>query len=150
MNHTYKHIFFSLLLLLFATGITAQISDAKKDKIDALRAVFIAKKVPLTDQESRAFWPLYNEMNDKLDANRKTFRLQYNANTNYNFATDKEAQAYLNAELNLRQKEFEIYKEYYDKFQKILPVKKVAELRRAEEDFKKELLKAIDPGFKAN
>ncbi|MCW3086216.1 MAG: hypothetical protein JWP12_3582 [Bacteroidetes bacterium] len=143
MNHPYKQLFFSLLLLLFATGISAQVSDAKKDKIDALRTAFIAKKVALTDQESRAFWPLYNEMNDKLDANLKTFRLQYNANTNYNFATDKEAQAYLNAELLMKQKEVEIYKEYYDKFQKIMPVKKVAALRRAEEEFKIELIKYI-------
>ena len=82
-------------------------------------------------------------MNDKLDAGRKTFRLQYNANTNYNFSTDKEAEAYLAAELFLRQKEFEIYKEYYDKFKKTLPVKKVVAVRRAEEDFKKEIIKTI-------
>jgi hypothetical protein len=143
MKYNYRHIFFTMILMLFVNGIIAQTSDSKKDKIEALRATFIAKKVNFTDQESRTFWPLYNEMNDKLDVNRKIFRLQYNANTNYNFATDKEAQAYLNAELNLRQKEFEIYKEYYEKFQKVLPVKKVAALRRAEEDFKKEIIKSI-------
>ena len=41
------------------------------------------------------------------------------------------------------QKEFEIYRDYYEKFKKVLPIKKVAKLRRAEEDFKKELLKQI-------
>jgi len=86
---------------------------------------------------------LYNEMNDKLDAARKTFRLQYNSKTNYDFATDKEAEAYLAAELNLKQKEFEIYRDYYEKFKKILPVKKVADVRRAEDDFKKEIIKII-------
>ncbi len=121
----------------------AQPGDSKREKIDALRASFIAKKVNFTPQESQAFWPLYNEMNDKQDANRKTFRLQYNANTNYDFATDKEAEAYLNAELLLKQKEYEIYKEYYDKFKKILPLKKVAAVRRADDDFKKELIKSI-------
>ena len=123
--------------------VVAQPGDAKRDKIDALRATFIAKKVTFTTQEAQAFWPLYNEMNDKQDANRKTFRLQYNANTNYDFATDKEAEAYLNAEQLLKQKEYEVYKEYYDKFKKIMSVKKVAAVRRAEEDFKKELIKSI-------
>lgn len=128
---------------MFINGLTAQTSDSKREKIDALRATFISKKVNFSNEESIKFWPLYNEMNDKLEANRKAFRQQYNAKTNYNFITDKEAEAYLNAELNLKQKEFELYKEYYEKFKKILPVKKVAALRRAEEDFKKEIIRTI-------
>lgn len=142
-----KTSFTKVFLIVFLTCLTALVSaqpgDAKRDKIDALRASFIAKKVSFSTQESQAFWPLYNEMNDKQDALRKTFKLQYNAKTNFDFQTDKEAEAYLNAELNLKQKEYEIYKEYYEKFKKILPVKKVAALRRAEEDFKKELIKSI-------
>lgn len=141
MKHTFKYIFFLLVFLLYARLSFAQ--DTKKDKIDALRAAFIAQKVSFTTREDQAFWPLYNEMNDKLEAGRKTFRSQYNAKTNFNFETDKEAETYLNAELTLKQKEFEIYREYYDKFKKILPVKKVAAVRRAEEDFKKELVKII-------
>src|ERR1043165_6022710 len=129
-----------VLMMIFSSSLLSAQTDTKKDKIDALRAAFIAKKVNLTAKESEAFWPLYNEMNDKLDAARKTFRNQYNAKTNYEFATDKEAEAYLNAELTLKQKEFDLYREYYDKFKKVLPVKKVPAVRRAEEDFKKELI----------
>lgn len=142
MKLKYKHIISTIVLMLFINMAFAQ-TDSKKDKIDALRVSFITKKVVFTNQESQAFWPLYNEMNDKLDASRKTFKLQYNAKTNYDFATDKEAEAYLAAEVNLKQKEFEIYRDYYDKFKKILPVKKVAAVKRAEEDFKKELIKIV-------
>lgn len=131
-----------LVLILFINTTFAQ-ADSKKDKIDALRVTFISKKVNFSTQETRSFWPLYNEMNDKMDAARKTFRLKYNSKTNYDFTTDVEAEAYLAAEVNLRQKEFEIYKEYYEKFNKILPVKKVAAVRRAEEDFKREIIKII-------
>jgi hypothetical protein len=129
--------------MCFVSFGNAQPTDAKRDKIAELRTTFINKKVNFTKQEALLFWPLYNEMNDKLDAGRKAFRTQYNSTTNYDFATDKEAEAYLNAELNLKQKEFELYKEYYDKFKKIMPVKKVAAVRRAEEDFKKEIIKSI-------
>lgn len=142
MKSNFKHIFSMLVLILFINTTFAQV-DSKKDKIDALRAAFISKKVNFTTQETQSFWPLYNEMNDKLNIARKTFRLQYNNKTNYDFATDKEAEAYLAAELNLKQKEFEIYKDYYEKFKKILPVKKVAAVRRAEDDFKKEIIKTI-------
>jgi hypothetical protein len=142
MKLSLKYILSSLVLIFIINSAFAQ-TESKKDKIDALRATFIAKKVAFTTAESQAFWPLYNEMNDKLDAARKTFRLQYNAKTNFDFATDKEAEAYLTAELNLKQKEYEIYKDYYERFKKILPVKKVAAVRRAEEDFKKELIKIV-------
>lgn len=141
MKTNFKYILISLVLMFSINTAFAQ--GDKKDKIDALRAAFISKKVNFTAAESQAFWPLYNEMNDKLEAGRKTFKLQYNAKTNYDFATDKEAEAYLAAELNLKQKEFELYKEYYEKFKKILPVKKVSAVRRAEEDFKKELIKIV-------
>lgn len=132
-----------LLLALFISGAIAAQPDTKKDKIEALRATFINKKANFTTQESQAFWPLYNEMNDMLYAARKAFKKQYNTATNYDFATDKEAEAYLAAELNLKQKEYEIYRDYYEKFKKVLPVKKVAAVRRAEEDFKKEIIKTI-------
>jgi hypothetical protein len=143
MNFKFTYLYFTAVLMLLSHFSMAQPDDSKRDKIDALRATFINKKLNFTTQESQLFWPLYNEMNDKLDAVRKTFRLQYNAKTNYDFATDKEAESYLNAELNLKQKEFEITKEYYDKFKKIMPVKKVAAVKRAEEDFKKEIIKTI-------
>lgn len=142
MKLKFKHII-SILILMLSINITFAQTDSKKDKIDALRVSFITKKVAFTNQESQAFWPLYNEMNDKLEAARKTFKLQYNAKTNYDFATDKEAEAYLAAEVNLKQKEFEIYRDYYEKFKKVLPVKKVAAVKRAEEDFKKELIKIV-------
>lgn len=143
MRFYYRSLFLFFLQVFFIGSLAAQGADAKKDKLDALKAAFISKKVNFTDKEAVAFWPLYNEMNDKMEANRKTFRSQYNAATNYNFATDKEAETYLNAELSLKQKEFELYKEYYERFKKILPLKKVAALRRAEEDFKKEIIKSI-------
>ena len=129
--------------LLFSAFCALGQTDAKREKIDALRASFINKKVNFTTREADAFWPLYNEMNDKLDAVRRTFKQKYNPQTNFNFDTDKEAEEYLNAELLLKQKEYELFKEYYEKFKKILPVKKVAALRRAEEDFKKEIINSI-------
>lgn len=141
MKPNFKYILFTFVLMLVINTAFAQ--PDKKDKIDALRVAFINKKVNFTAAESQAFWPLYNEMNDKLEAVRKTFNLQYNSKTNYDFATDKEAEAYLAAELNKKQKEFELYKEYYEKFKKILPVKKVSAVRRAEDDFKKELIKIV-------
>ena len=133
-----KRYILCCLFVLFAFLKLFPQSGSKKEKIEALRVAFITQKLNLTADESQKFWPVYNEYQDKLKALRKEFRNQPTA-----FSTDKEAQDYLDAELLLKQREFSLYKEYYDKIKKTIPVKKVAELRQAEEDFKKELLKQL-------
>ena len=141
MKQVTKYIFI-IVFCVFAMVATAQ-PGTKRDKIEALRVSFISSKVNLTTQETQLFWPLYNEYNDKLENVKKTFRQQYIKDVDFNNVTDKQAEAYLNAELGVKQKEYELYKEYYEKFKKILPIKKIALIRRAEEDFKKELIKNI-------
>jgi hypothetical protein len=139
MRSSFKYI----LVLAFAV-LAAQFSYAqpgKQDKIEALKVSFITEKVNLSPAEAQSFWPLYNEYNDKIKSARKNFRRQYGDVTD--FKTDKEADDYLIAELKLRQAEVDLQKEYFDKFKKILGSKKTGLLRRAEEEFKKEIIKTI-------
>lgn len=141
MKQVTKNIFICVFCII-ALSAMAQ-PGSKRDKIDALRVTFITSKVALTNQESQLFWPLYNEYNDKADNLKKSFRQQFIRDVDYSTVSDKEAEAYLVAELTLKQKEYELSKEYYEKFKKVLPIKKIALIRRAEEDFKKELIKNI-------
>lgn len=141
MKQVTKYIFICVFCII-ALSAMAQPGN-KRDKIDALRVTFITSKVALTNQESQLFWPLYNEYNDKADNLKKSFRQQFIRDVDYSTVSDKEAEAYLVAELTLKQKEYELSKEYYEKFKKVLPIKKIALIRRAEEDFKKELIKNI-------
>ena len=141
MKQVTKYIFICVFCII-ALSAMAQ-PGSKRDKIDALRVTFISSKVPLSNQESQLFWPLYIEYNDKADNLKKSFRQQFIRDVDYSTVTDKEAEAYLVAELTLKQKEYELSKEYYEKFKKVLPIKKIALIRRAEEDFKKELIKNI-------
>lgn len=131
-----RYILFYLFVLCTFLKLFPQ--GGKKEKIEALRVAFITAKLNLTTDESQKFWPVYNDYQDKLKASRQEFRRLSNA-----FTTDKEAQDYLDAELLLKQREYNLYKEYYEKIKKTIPIKKVAQLREAEEDFKKELLKQL-------
>ena len=87
----------------------------KRERIEALRVAFITQKLNLTPDESQKFWPVYNEYQDKLKSSRKEFKSQPTT-----FANDKEAQEYLGAELLLKQREFSLYKEYYEKIKKTI------------------------------
>ena len=135
----YSYIF---VLLWFAFNSESQ-TNAKRDKIDQLRVAFINSKVDLSNQETQQFWPLYNELNDKLDNLKKTYRINFIKNFNAEIISDKEAEALLTAEFILKQKELDLNKEYYEKYKKILPIKKIALIKMAENDFKKELIKTI-------
>jgi hypothetical protein len=135
----YSYIF---ILLWIAFQSESQ-TNAKRDKIDQLRVTFINSKVNLSNQETQQFWPLYNELNDKLDLLKKTYRINFIKNFNAESLTDKEAEALLTAEYLLKQKELDLNKEYYEKYKKILPIKKIALIKMAENDFKKELIKTI-------
>ena len=141
MKQFYRYIFVCLFALVAFATIAQPVS--KRDKIEALRVSFINQKVNFTTQEAQLFWPLYDEYSDRLENARKSFRQQFIKNIDFTTLTDKEAETYVSAELSLKQKEYELFKEYFEKFKKILPIKKVALLRRAEEEFKKELIKNI-------
>lgn len=137
MRFNYKLIFILLLALLsFKTAMSQG-----KDKVEALRVSFISQKLNLTTQEAQSFWPLYNEYNDKIKTLRKSFRQQYGPAAD--FKTDKEAEDFLNAEMKLRQGETDLHKEYFEKIKKVLGAKKTALLLKAEEEFKREIIKTI-------
>jgi len=117
--------------------------EARKEKVEALRVAYITKELDLTETEAQVFWPVYNEYQKKQEDSRKEFKKKYNKETDYNFATDKEAEDYITADIQHKVQEAELLKTYYEKIKKVLPVKKVAKLRRAEESFRQEMLKQL-------
>lgn len=130
------------ILVLAAVFFMAGVSYAQPgDKVQALKASFITEKLNLSTQEAQGFWPLYNEYTDKIKQGRRTFRKQYGPVKE--FKSDKEAEDYLTAELKLKQGEVDLQKEYYEKFKKVLGVKKTALLHKAEEEFKKVMLESM-------
>jgi hypothetical protein len=138
---TLKKIIFIASLQCSFLCISAQ-PNAKKEKIEVLKVAFITKKINLTSNEAQVFWPLYNELTDKLEANQAYVR-QYLKSANKAEITDKEAEELINADIIALKKEAELHKEYYEKFKKILPVTKVAQLRIAEHEFRKEIIQHI-------
>ena len=71
---------------------------------------------------------------------RKTIR---NAKEDFNQLSDKDVEKVVDGDLVFRQQELDIVKKYHNQFKQVLPIKKVAMLYRAEDDFKKELLEKI-------
>lgn len=135
-----KIILFGLFQCCFLC-VSAQ-PNPKKEKIEALKIGFITQQLNLSAKEAQLFWPLYNELTDKLEANQNYMR-QFLKTTNKSELTDKEADELINADMNALKKEADLHKEYYEKFKKVLPITKVAQLRLAEHAFRKEIIKHL-------
>jgi hypothetical protein len=57
--------------------------------------------------------------------------------------TDQEAELFIDNETDFKVNEANLQKQYYTRFKQSLPIKKVALLIKAEDDFKRELLKQL-------
>lgn len=115
--------------------------EERRDNIESMKIAFLTKKLDLTPEEAQQFWPIYNQYTDKLQELRKKHRLENkDAKHNFDVMTDKEVEQTVDNEMAFRQKEIDIQKEYHSKFKAVLPVKKVAKLYQAEEQFKRVLL----------
>lgn len=132
------------LLLAFATQATAQNRKQKKDEIKQRiyerKVAFIKEKVSMTADEEKAFWPMYNEYNQKKDAIREKFRetkkqQRKNGTTDYEKMNDLAIQIIVD-EANLTA-------DFYQKMKKILPAQKIHLVFEAEKDFKKQLLDKV-------
>lgn len=141
MKFLYKHIII-LVLTLLSGFVAAQSKADKKEQIASFRVAFITKELNLSSKEAQLFWPVYNEYQDKLESLRATRRKE-NKKLAPETMTDQEAEQFIDAETDFKVSEANLQKQYYNRFKQSLPLKKVALLIKAEEDFKRELLKQL-------
>ncbi len=150
-----KNTLKSVLIIAFVIAMNIAFSQAppptkdgrrnkqneRRENIESMKIGFLTKKLNLTPEEAQKFWPIYNQYQDKMDDLRKK-RRQDNREAKQNFdeLSDKEVEQAVDNEILFRQKELEIQKEYHSKFKAVLPIKKVAKLYQAEEQFKRVLL----------
>jgi 16S rRNA U1498 N3-methylase RsmE len=118
--------------------------EERKEKVEAMKIAYLTNQLDLSPSEAQQFWPVFNEYETKIQAIRQSRRKdKKEGSDNLDQLTDKEVETLIDSEVGFRQKELDLLKEYHAKFKAVLPIRKVAKLYRAQEDFKRELLKKI-------
>jgi hypothetical protein len=137
-----------LFILIAITSLSAkgfaQNTDTKRENIESLRVAYLTRQVGLNEEEAKKFWPVYNSYREeiqRLKNERRTNALP--DNVNYEALSDQETEKMVDNIIVYRQKELDVEKKYHEKFKQILPIKKVAKLYKAENGFKRELLKKV-------
>ncbi|MCP4902073.1 MAG: hypothetical protein GY906_34335 [bacterium] len=129
----------ALVLVLGAPLLSAQ-EPSETDELQMLRASaesdrqgVVALNLGLTDDEGKAFWPLYREyrleqskVGDRLQALIQDF-----ANV-YDNLSDEKATPMLDEHLSIQAAEIQVKKEYVEKFREILPAAKVTRFYQIE------------------
>jgi hypothetical protein len=125
-----------LLCALVAAGVASAAQDQPadnmqilRDKVKADKKLVIAENLGLTEGESKAFWPVYEEYQKELEAiNQRMgkaiqgYAQEYNANT----LTDEKAKALMTEALAIEEAEVALKKKYLAKLDGVIPAIKAA------------------------
>lgn len=127
-----------LMIPAFAQEIDpedAPIDPKAKEKINAARAAYITERLGLTPEEAEKFWPVYREYVQKRQDLRKQFREAKKAG--------KDEKELIDLDLKIKQQELDLEKDYSERLQKTISAQKLMNLRQAEGDFRRLLIRQI-------
>lgn len=139
---TIRKLLLMTWLIAGSTLVYAQREEARQ-KIESAKIAYITEHVSLTPEQAEKFWPIYNELNQKRRDNHIAFiqmRKAYDPET----ATEQETQDLLQMGMEVKEKQFEIEKEYNERLQSVLDAKQMLALMDAERDFKKMLFERLE------
>lgn len=135
-----------IAVLIFAISfrvIAQKNNGVMNEKIEAARIGMITNRLNLTPDQATAFWPVYNEYEDKKTEVKKGLRMHLSESRSL-ASTDDKIKLELNEMMALRQKEIDLDKEYMQKFLKVLQARQVSELYKTEQQFKQMLLRRLE------
>ena len=135
------------IILLFISSVSfSQDFKEKREKVKALKVAYITEQLELTTEEAQKFWPLYNAFDDKqaeLRHEKMRAILDRFRPRSVDKLSEKEASALLVQMESLEENLFNLRKKFIKDLQGVISAKKIIKLKKAEEDFNRELLKQM-------
>lgn len=133
-----KQLIATIALTFLFCGAFAQPGKHEDfEKYKAMKVSFMTEKLELSPDEAQKFWPIYNEFEKKLfDFHRNRREMEKKIKENYDTYTDEEFRQISFDMVDQFRKEYELVKDYNEKFLKVLPAKKVVMISPLENDFR--------------
>ena len=137
----------TILYMLFAILMLMQAQERKnprlnKEEFRAKQEAFLAEKAGLTQEEAKAVFPLYFELQDKkAQINDKVWRESMKGEKEN--MSDEAYEKLLKDMANAKIESDKLELEYLDKYKKVIPPKKILKLQRAEIIFHRQMLQIM-------
>lgn len=103
---------------------------------------FFIEKAGLTEDEAAAFFPLYNDLQQKKRELNREIRRTMRQEGGAEISEEQSLKA-IDAQAETNIKIAELEKEYLQKFKQVLPASKILKVQNAEEQFNSQILKDI-------
>lgn len=122
--------------------------DEKKQRIEAARVSFITKKLELTPEESKEFWPIVNEMETKIKISRKALKDRFKKMKQEDEKIDEKTYQKLIEDMHEQQISIlEIKNEYVQKIASVIGYEKTFRFEhQIQREFKKQLMDRMKKG----
>lgn len=136
----------SLLVFIILLGLNsiALAQGNRKEEIEKFRKEFFTRQLNLNAEEAKKFWPIYEEQQIEFQKIQKDKRTRMRSfREDFESMTDAELEKAINDEMIFRQKELDLDKKYHEKYKAVLNVRKLALYYRAQEGFKRELIRKL-------
>lgn len=124
-----------------APGLPGGRRAQRLGQLENAKIAFITSRVALTQEQAQRFWPLYNEFSARRRDLHRNGRLLRRALTEAD--TDAQIRDQVQQSFAARQQELNLEKDYFEKFQKVITLRQVAQLFNAERDFTREVIKRV-------
>ncbi len=143
-----------IFLLVFSTAFVAfsqpqrqagrpgmQQHDERREVIESRRISYITKKLSLSPEEAKAFWPIYYEYNRKVEELSGTIRGRRMEVPETSEMGEEEAAQFVEDELHRFERAAALRREYTEMMLEVISVQKVAMLFEAEKSFNRMLFR---------
>ena len=118
-------------LSLFPVYLLAQTQADEEELVKSLlqtgKKAIIIDNMGFTEDESKAFWPVYNEFQQaKQKLNERTIKVLKEYMAAYESLSNEKAEALIKEYIAIEKERADLKSAFLPKFNKVLPVKKVA------------------------
>jgi len=150
-----KHYILTLTFFILSLNFLMAQHRIKKQedyqRFKSEKIAYLTDQLELTPDEAQAFWPLFNEMEQKRMAVFEDRRTCFqNFQEHGSSMKDKELADLSRKIAELHVREGAISKEYNERFLKVLPAYKVLKLHISEKGFRHHLMKKYRKGSKSD
>ena len=115
---------------------------ARLSQLDNAKIAFLTSRLTLSQDQAQRFWPTYNEfVTRRRELNRAARLLRRDAVSP--MLTETQLRDNFTQDFALRQQQLNLEKDYFEKAQKVLTLRQLAQLYQAERDFTKEVLQRV-------
>lgn len=141
-----RFLYLSIFLLLTSQAFAQPPQHQHRfERIHAIEVGYITERIHLTDQQAKRFWPVYDKYQKARWEIRKTYFQKYRelVKDNNEINNEDATRQYIDDNLDYQEQELSLKRDYKDDFLQILSASQLAELYRAEREFRQMLMERL-------